>query len=321
MLHSAVSDVEPRDGTLEFLRQAVPARRARKRQALVGVAAAALFIGTAIPALVHVSNATGSDADPSIAGQASQAQGGVGRGKGPDGGSSGPAGSSGSARSKGKGGQKDKGDTDTGTSNGSAGADPSATAASAAACTAAQLGGATSSVGSPDSTGLVYGTFRVSNISGTSCTVSGAGTVGVATQGAADPAQVTVVSHAAGDAATGLPDPSQELASLILKPGTAYEVRFAWAPSQTCPVTSGGSGGDSGGSSPDPTPTDSTTDGSEGDSTDGSEATTQLLRADGTADGSVTVSLTAATGSPTVTATVSNACAGTVYRTGVLAGS
>jgi hypothetical protein len=33
------------------------------------------------------------------------------------------------------------------------------------------------------------------------------------------------------------------------------------------------------------------------------------------------VSHTAETGSPTVSATVSNACAGTIYRTGVLAGS
>ncbi|MGW2234774.1 hypothetical protein ACWCWE_12330, partial [Streptomyces sp. NPDC001759] len=68
MLHQAVQTVEPRDGTLEHLRRAVPARRARKRQAMVGMAAAALFLGTAIPALVHVSNSTGSDVNPSVAG-------------------------------------------------------------------------------------------------------------------------------------------------------------------------------------------------------------------------------------------------------------
>ncbi|NEC38789.1 hypothetical protein G3I66_37310, partial [Streptomyces rubrogriseus] len=49
--------------------------------------------GTAVPALVHVSNATGAGADPSVAGNASQAQGGASQGKDPAGGQSGVAGS------------------------------------------------------------------------------------------------------------------------------------------------------------------------------------------------------------------------------------
>ncbi|MCZ9347385.1 hypothetical protein NGM37_57770, partial [Streptomyces sp. TRM76130] len=57
LLHRAVEEVEPREGALEQLRRAVPARRARKRQAAVGMAAAALLIGTAVPALLHVSDA------------------------------------------------------------------------------------------------------------------------------------------------------------------------------------------------------------------------------------------------------------------------
>ncbi|MYS76743.1 hypothetical protein GTY88_40920, partial [Streptomyces sp. SID5926] len=93
MMQRAVREMEPSDGTLEHLRRAVPARRARKRQALVGAAAAALFLGTAVPALVHVSNATGAGADPSVAGNASQAQGGASQGKDPAGGQSGVAGS------------------------------------------------------------------------------------------------------------------------------------------------------------------------------------------------------------------------------------
>ncbi|MYR56180.1 hypothetical protein GTY54_07920, partial [Streptomyces sp. SID625] len=83
LLHRAVQDVEPSDGTLEHLRRAIPARRARKRQATIGMAAAALFLGTAVPALVHVSRSAGPDANPAIAGQASQAQGGAGRSKDP----------------------------------------------------------------------------------------------------------------------------------------------------------------------------------------------------------------------------------------------
>jgi hypothetical protein len=39
------------------------------------------------------------------------------------------------------------------------------------------------------------------------------------------------------------------------------------------------------------------------------------------ADGSVTISYTAATGTASASTSVSNACAGTVYRTGLLAAS
>ncbi|WP_334594825.1 hypothetical protein [Streptomyces sp. B21-083] len=71
---------------------------------------------------------------------------------------------------------------------------------------------------------------------------------------------------------------------------------------------------------PAPTPSEST-DSSATTSTGGDTGTSaQLLTEDGTvADGSVAVSYTAEAGSPTVTATVSNACAGTVYKTGVMA--
>jgi len=323
VLHSAVGEIEPRDGTLEHLRRAVPARRARKRQVLVGMAAAALFAGTAVPALVHVSRATGSPADPSIAGQASRAHGGTGEDKGDSNGSGGSGGASDSVKDKGDSGHHGKRDKGTGKGRGTTGSGSTTPGSSLADCTAAQLGGATSSVNPADAAGVVYGTFRVANISGTTCTVSGPGTVGATPQGAADPARVTVVSHVTGDAATALPDPSQELASLILKPGMAYQVKFAWVPSETCPTQGAGDGGTGTGPSPDPSASDGTAGASEGaSSTSGSSTlSSQLLREDGVADGSVVVSHTAATGSPTVTATVPNACAGTVYRTGVLAGS
>jgi hypothetical protein len=323
MLHQAVRDIEPRDGTLEHLRRAVPARRARKRQAVVGMAAAALFIGTAIPALVHVSNATGSDADPSIAGQASQAQGGTGRGKGPDGGSSGQAGGSGATKEQGKEGQKGKEEKGKGATSGATGASgPSPSTQSAPACTAAQLGQATATAGAPDSTGTVYGTFRVTNVSTTSCTVSGSGSVATVAQGAADPTKISVVTHVAGDAATGLPDPSQDLTSVVLKPGAAFEVKFAWVPSATCPTTGGTTGGGGGGASPDPTPSATNSAGGGSTSPDSSGTAPQLMTEDGgTADGSVTVSHTPETGSPTSSTTIPNACAGVVYRTGLLSGS
>ena len=69
------------------------------------------------------------------------------------------------------------------------------------------------------------------------CAVSGAGTFDVQALGAADPAKITVVEHAAGDPAAGLPDPSQESTRLVLHAAAAYEVKFAWVPSDTCPTT------------------------------------------------------------------------------------
>ncbi|MEV5316795.1 hypothetical protein AB0K92_03815 [Streptomyces sp. NPDC052687] len=330
LLHGAVDDIEPRDGTLEHLRRAVPARRARKRQAVVGMAAAALFAGTAVPALVHVSNATGSDANPSIAGHGSQAQGGTSEGKSTEGTGEKPGGASGTVEEKDKDGKKehDKGKGGSGGSGSGDSADPAAPSSEAgAACTAGQLS-ATGSVDAPGSTGTVYGTFRITNISGGSCTVSGPGTLVPLAQGAADPAKIGQARHAAGDPAFGLPDPSLEVGQLVLLPGAAYEVKFAWVPSEPCPTGNGDNGGtDNGGGTggpeptPDPTPTETPGTTPEGTSTGGDTGTTtQLVTEDGVAGGSVAVSYTADAGASTG-ATVTNACAGTVYYTGLLPAS
>ncbi|WP_432054572.1 hypothetical protein [Streptomyces sp. bgisy022] len=320
LLHQAVREVQPSDGALDHLRRAVPARRARKRQALVGVAAAALFVGTAVPAVVHVSGSSGSGAHPSAVGHASQAQGGTSQGRGPDSDASTAGGSADEVRGTGGGGMpgEDEGAGDSTGAGAAEGAGPSSSAdAGAPACSADQLGPAVASTAAPDSSGAVYGSFRVTNVSGDTCTVGAPGTIGVTTKGAADPAKVSTMRHAAGDAAAGLPDPSLEAASgLVLKPGTAYEVKFAWVPSETCPTTGTGTGGGTGEPAPDPTPTGgtSTTGAATGD--DGTAP--QTLRADGTVEGSVTVTYTAATGTGEAGATVVNACAGTVYWTGVL---
>lgn len=331
MLHRAVQDVEPREGGLEHLRRAVPARRARKRQAAVGMAAAALLIGTAVPALVHVTSATGSNPDPAMAGQASQAQGGTGQGKDPVGGAGTAGGSSGPSADKGTGGKKDDhrqggGATAPGSASGGTTAGPSVPPDTGApVCKAAQLGSATAHVGTPDDTGAVYATFRVTNISRGSCTVGGPGTVTAQAQGAADQAKVTVVQHTVGDPATALPAPSTEVSGPVLPPGSAYEVKFAWVPSEACPTQGGsGTGGtETGGPSPDPSPSQvvSATSGATTAGGSGSGTTTQLVSEDTPADGSVVVSHTPEAGSPPVSATVPDACAGTVYRTGLLAAS
>ncbi|MFK0158344.1 hypothetical protein ACIQVK_40540 [Streptomyces sp. NPDC090493] len=326
LLHSAVDDLAPRDGSLDHLRRAVPARRARKRQAVVGMAAAALFIGTAVPALVHVSNSGGTDPNTSMAGQASQAQGGATGGKNPDGGSGTAGGSGGQAADQTPGGTKDGGKSEsTGAVSGTKVVPTASAASSAPVCTSAQLGTPAATVGAPDSTGVVYGTFRVVNVSTTSCTVGGPGSVGVLAQGAADATKTAAARHVAGDAAAGLPDPTTELTGLVLAPGAAYEEKFGFVPSETCPTSGSSTGGSTdtggtGGSTPSPSPSDGASS-SAGTTTSGSDGTTtQLFTEDGgTADGSVAVSYTPQAGSPTGSATVTNACAGTVYWTGVLA--
>ncbi|MEV5954790.1 hypothetical protein AB0M11_13635 [Streptomyces sp. NPDC051987] len=323
LLHSAVGDVTPRDGALDHLRRAVPARRARKRQAAVGMVAAALFIGTAIPALVHVSHSGGADPNTSMAGQASQAQGGSTGGKNPDGGSGTSGGSGGQAPGAspgvGKGGGKGE---STGAGGGTKVLPTSSAASSAPVCTAAQLGTPTSTVDAPDSTGVVYGTFRVVNVSKTSCTVGGPGTVGVLAQGAADSSRISAVRHVSGDAAAGLPDPTTELTGLVLAPGAAYQEKFGFVPTETCPTSGSSTGGTdtggTGGGTASPSPSEGASS-SAGTTTSGSDGTTtQLLTEDGTADGGIAVSYTPQAGSPTGSATVTNACAGTVYWTGVL---
>ncbi len=334
MLHQAVGAIEPTDAVLDHLRRAVPARRARKRHAAIGMAAAALFIGTAVPALLHVSNVTGSDRSVN-AGHGSQAGDDEDKGKGPDGGESTSGGDSGtvgdgpkttpSASPTGP-------DTNSGSTGTTGSTDTAPSSGTAPVCDAAQLGSATGSTNGADTTGVTYGTFRVVNVSSTSCTVGGNGSVSTFVAGAADSAKVSTSDHTAGDAAGGLPDPSLSVSGLVLAPGAAYQVQFAWVPTETCPTTDDGTtdggtgdggttdGGTTGGStaSPTPTPTEST-DSSTTAAVGDTGTTAQLLTDGGTADGSVTVSYTAEAGSPTVSATVSNACAGTVYKTGVMA--
>ncbi|MEU9761311.1 hypothetical protein AB0D98_16490 [Streptomyces sp. NPDC047987] len=333
MLHGAVQHIEPGEGVLGHLRRAVPARRARRRQAVVGMAAAALLIGTAIPAFVHVANSDGSNtADPAIAGHGEQAQGGNGT----------ESGSGGSGKDPGGGtAGQDDGDPDrpasTSSPSGSGGhgtdghlaggvSDPAASLASSPpACDAGQLGIALAQTGLAGADGTVYGTFRIANVSDTECSVSGSGSVGFQALGAADPAKITIVRHAAGDAAVGLPDPSQEQDVVALKPSMAYEVRFAWVPRDTCPTT---------GSSPSPTPTEGAgaTGGTGGGTVAGAGPSTGTGSGDeavataaqlggedgGVQDGSIAVTHTPEAGAPVAETRIANACAGTIYRTGVL---
>ncbi|MFC9151511.1 hypothetical protein ACFTWM_23700 [Streptomyces bacillaris] len=319
MLHGAVGGLEPSDRTLEHLRRAVPARRARRRQAAVGAAAAGLLIGTAVPAFVHVANSDStSTASPAIVGHGEQAQGGNGEAPGPeapghrtpepagqesqDGADEpDPSGSTSPDSSE---------DPGNGTATGGASAPPSSDLTALRACNPGQLGVVSAAAGAPNAEGKVYGSFRIANVSGTDCTVSSNGTVGVTALGAADPLKINVVQHTAGDAASGLPDPSQEPGTVLLKPSMAYEVQFAWVPTDTCPTVA---------PSPTPTPSPDGSGGSTGEASGPSGTDTQSLRQDGaTMDGSIAITHTPESGAPTAETKINNACSGTIYRTGVL---
>ncbi|MER5685569.1 hypothetical protein [Streptomyces sp. NPDC002205] len=323
MLRGAVEGLEPGDGTLDHLKRAVPARRARKRQAVVGMAAAALLIGTAIPAFVHVANSEGSStASPAIAAHGEQAQGGGGSdtgsaaGEKDGGGTAGGQGTGGNGHPNGSNGPSDTGGQGAAGDAATGGAGPAdSTAASMPVCDPGQLGVASAETGAAGADGTVYGSFRISNISGKECSVTTSGTVGFQAMGAADPAKIHVVQHTAGDAAAGLPDPSQEAGTVLLKPAMAYEVRFAWVPKDTCPTS---------GASPTPTPTDGaagTSDGTVGDGTGTAQTDVQLGSEDGgtTLGGSIAVTHTPEPGAPVAETEIPNACAGTIYQTGVLA--
>ncbi|MFE9682723.1 hypothetical protein [Streptomyces sp. NPDC006285] len=318
LLQQAVVEIEPADGALDHLRRAVPARRARKRQAVVGMAAAALFIGTAVPALVHVSNSTGSDADPSLTGNASATHGGANEGKEASAGS-GSGKAKDSSKESDKGDKKDKTDKGKGSEGSTAGAAPTVSSAGAPPCAPTQLTAGGGGVSAPDAIGAVYGTFTITNVSAASCTVVGGGSVSPTALGAADQSKINTALHGAGDAASALPDPSTYLSSAVLQPGGAYNVQFAWVPSETCP-TSGGTGG-GGEPSPDPTPSENPSGGTGGTVSEGTGGVdAQLMKSDGAVEGSVSVAYVAEGGAPSISAVVPNACAGTVYRTGVLAG-
>ncbi|MDT0546554.1 hypothetical protein [Streptomyces lonegramiae] len=328
LLHGAVGELEPSPDSLEHLRRAVPARRTRRRQALVGAAAAVVLSGAALPALVHVATTGGSDDRPAIAGSSHNTPGTDEEKRGEDSGGK----ETGRPADQGSEDKEDKGKDDEekdpskkpeGDSGGVA-PDPSSTLnATSPTCARSQLGNATGTAGTADAEGRVYGAFQVLNISGTPCTVVGGGSISPSALGGADASRVFVVDHTSGDAASGLPDPATAPGQLILKPGQAYEVRFAWIPQ-----SGGGTSGCSNTSStpsPDPTPDSAAADGEPSDTPgDGSGSGSGGGGGGGGEQpaGSVALSYTPEAGDPpAASVTLSGACAGTIYRTGVLAGA
>ncbi|MFE6689741.1 hypothetical protein ACFVFQ_25095 [Streptomyces sp. NPDC057743] len=329
LLRSSVADLEPTPDALDQLRRAVPARRQRRRHAVVGAAAALLLGGTAVPAMVHVASFSDDPGDrPANAASSRDVTHDTSgaRGDGPARTSTRPIGGNdatpGPERPSGK---ADKGAEKPGTGPGAGDATPSPDATmdvTSPVCGREQLGKGTGTVGAADSAGRVYGAFRLVNTSDAACTVQGGGTVDLTPQGSTKPDKVHVVDHTSGDEATGLPDPATTPDQLVLKPGQAYEVKFAWIPA----AGGGKTGCTSPGPSPSPDPSkapgaspaavatagDGGTEGQAG----GGEGTPN----GGAAASGVLLTHTPEAGEPVAAdAKIADACAGTVYRTAPLA--
>ncbi|MFD7917808.1 DUF4232 domain-containing protein [Streptomyces sp. NPDC059740] len=332
LLHSVAGNLEPSGDPLAHLQQAVPARRRRRRQLVAGAVAALALAGVSLPLAVHAVPGIGADDRSTNTASSKTLPGAAGRQDGPDGdGGSGAGAGSRPPHAHGKAGHRD-GKAGASADPGGAGTGPSPTETAnvtSPTCGREQLGAGSASSGSPDAAGRVYGTFRVANVSDAPCTVQGGGTVSAIAQGGARSAAIQVVDHTSGDAATGLPDPTDAPDQLVLEPGQAYEVRFAWVPRE-----GGGRSGcatDDGSPTEDPAPPGETTGASDapqgsapaaGDGGDGG-AGSQAGGSDGTSESgvpaSVRLSNTPEAGGPTAAETVlSEACAGTVYRTGAL---
>ncbi|GGR51775.1 hypothetical protein [Streptomyces netropsis] len=322
LLHGAVDDLEPSADALEHLRRAVPARRTRRRQVVVGVAAAVILGGTAMPALLRVATTVGTADDrPANAASSQQTDEGTaegrrsggGEGREPEEGSSHPADRKDEEHKEERKGEDARPESHAGGAPGGPLPGPTSTlAATSPTCDRNQLGNGAGSVGAADREGRVYGSFRVVNVSHAVCTVGGPGAVDVAGQGSAETSRVSVVDHTAGDAATGLPDPSTEPSEVILQPGQAYEVKFAWIPASG----GGPSGCANGGGGASPSPAASTPPAS---GTTAMDQPTGQDTPEPKPPASVVVSHTPDTGEPAAAdAKINDACAGTVYRTGPL---
>lgn len=344
LLRDAVQDLEPSPDTLDHLRKAVPARRARRRHALVGATAAVVLGGAAIPALLHVDIVPGGD-KPMHAASHSESPGPDEEQQDTGGGQRENSGKD--KENAGKDGKKSDGDSGEPTAGASRDPDPSSTLGGMApSCDPGQLGAATANVGAPDEQGRIYGSFRVENTSTEVCTVEGEGIVGVSAQGRANGNRIQVVDHTAGDSATSLlPDPAASPEELVLEPGAAYVVEFAWIPREgggttgcvtpTTPPPDNGGAAEGGDGSPGSGADGGPSEGGEGtpesdiggSETSGGQSEASGGTGTGGNDGgappaSVSVSHTPDVADSAVAGTVlPGACAGTVYRTGVLAGS
>lgn len=349
LLQGVGDQVEPNPEALERIRHAIPVRRARRRNALIGAGAAALAVGVTLP-LMQAGVVPGPLNDrPTNAAHSQQAD--------PEGEHEGNVLSGGQ-------GDHDAENQQNGGGSGSAEDDQPHTSPSdrdsespdsdelstAPSCSRAQLGDADVDVGDPDSRGRVYGAFKLSNVSDETCRVRGGGDGLTATgQGRAPSADVQILDHTSGGKASELPDPSEASGPVILRPGEAYQVKFAWLPSiargGNCvpgnpdpdPTDPPDNGGDSSGGSDGSGNSGGGDNGDGGDGGDGGDEDNEghddgentgmsALASGGGGEGepgtAVVLNYTPAAGEPELPAAyVKSSCAGTIYRTSPLPAS
>ena len=311
LLREAVDALEPSPDALARLQRAVPARRRRRRMVVATVAAVAVA-GVTLPVALHSGVVAGLSGDRTSTtahgGGTPQTHGG----EHPSGGQqqhTDPA---------------PRGSGDTGATGGgpSADATPSAGAPDSPdqgqtfgvspSCSREQLADGGSGSQPADASGRISGSFVVVNTSDEPCTINDPGLVAATVQGDTERASVQVLDHTGDLAAAGLPAPEEERDELVLRPREAYVIRFVWLPRE---------GGGPSGCRDDAAATGG------GDASAGTDPShTAAADAPGGADGegdvsgtSVLLGYTPGAGEPRIsTVTLAGACAGTVYRTGVL---
>lgn len=381
LLRDTVAPIEPSPGALSRLRQAVPVRR-RRRHFLAAAASVAL-LGFGVPLAVQSAASISSGGGGSAAAEEDRST--MGRSGALDG--SGGGGSGDSDGERDASGQETEGASGEGPTEGR-GTEPDDAATetlevTSPDCTRDQFGGAETVAGEADAEGVIYGSFRLTNVSDQSCRVEGPGELSVLPFGSADASDVQILYRTEGDRASRLPTSEESYEELILAPGDTYEVQFAWVPDDSsggCAVAetngadsssyesdetdsgsgsgtdasagtsgdgttmeqeTGDSGGDSTGSTGSTDGSGSGTDGDDSSSSDGSGGTDDGSSSgasgdtgggdgsggdsgtgNGTGDSGITLQYTPAAGEPEAAEIVlTGACAGTIYRTGVLESS
>ncbi|GAA2058552.1 hypothetical protein GCM10009757_38610 [Streptomyces cheonanensis] len=261
LLHDAVGTIPVPDVSLDALRDGITARRRRRRQLLLSTVAAVGVLAIGTPAVLEATGngvRRGNDQATGLAGEAA-AEGGPAPSSGADGGPEAydglgepPLGDPAYGSDDGAAHQPDG----TGGAAAESGApyDGRLTGADSPRCTAGQLGAASAVTEEPDALGKVYGTIRVANVSETPCRVTGDTddlSVLPAATGTGGSGEVQIVPRTEDDRAIRLPGPEEAHSELVLPPGEAYEVRFAWVPGAGASRASCAVQPDPGGLSPD----------------------------------------------------------------------
>ncbi|MEV6103146.1 hypothetical protein AB0M28_00310 [Streptomyces sp. NPDC051940] len=326
LLRGAVDDLAPNPGALDHLRYAVPARRARKRQLVVGAAALAVLAVASVPALVR-SGAIIDGGDKPVTASSNHATPSSGSTTGVDDGQEGTEGPS--SGEKGEKGEATAGPDDDG-SSATGGDTGNVTQAEAPACASGDIQEEYAQSGEPNSAGIVTGEIVMGNRSDKPCTVEGVGSVQTAATGSGN---IDVAVHTDGDEASAvLPPASDAPETITLAAGETYRVAFAFVPApeaaQQCPAD--------GGSSPSPEPTkdaEQTTGGTGSETATGAgdtlnDPSTQLMYSDGgtgeeappAEETPIQITHTPEAGGETASVTVPATCVGTVYYTPPLEG-